>query len=68
MNTNLDNLRALCFNCVYELAPLKNGWYRHRETPIGQALDEATPGEPILAIPKDDDLSYIPFEEFQKML
>ena len=68
MKTNLDNLRALCFNCVYELAPLKNGWYRHRETPIGQALDEATPGEPILAIPKDDDLSYIPFEEFQKML
>ena len=53
---------------MYELAPLKNGWYRHRETPIGQALDEATPGEPILAIPKDDDLSYIPFEEFQKML
>ena len=68
MNTIIDNLRALCFNCVYELAPLKNGWYRHRETPIGQALDEATPGEPILAIPKDDELSYIPFEEFQKML
>ena len=60
-------LRALCFNCVYELAPLKNGWYRHRETPIGQALDEAKPGEPI-EIPKDDKLSYIPFEEFQKSL
>ena len=66
-NTNIDNLRALCFNCVYELAPLKNGWYRHRETPIGQALDEAKPGEPI-EIPKDDKLSYIPFEEFQKSL
>ena len=68
MNTKLENLRVLCFNCVYELAPLKNGWYRHRETPIGQALDEATPGEPDIAIPKDDKLSYIPFEEFQKSL
>ena len=67
-NTNIDNLRALCFNCVYELAPLKNGWYRHRTTPIGQALDEATPGEPTQEIPKDDNLSYMPFEEFQKTL
>jgi len=67
-NTNIDNLRALCFNCVYELAPLKNGWYRHRTTPIGQALDEATPGEPPQEIPKDDNLSYMPFEEFQKTL
>ena len=71
MNTSLDNLRALCFNCIYILAPTKKGWYRHRETPIGQALDEATPGIPDSeprAIPKQDDLSYIPFEEFQKTL
>ena len=67
-NTNIDNLRALCFNCVYELAPLKNGWYRHRTTPIGQALDEAVPGKVVREIPKDDKLSYIPFEEFQKSL
>ena len=68
MNTALANLRALCFNCIYELAPLKNGWYRHRETPIGRALDEAEPGEVEIAIPKDDKLTYIPFEEFQKSL
>ena len=68
MNTKIENLRVLCFNCVYELAPLKNGWYRHRETPIGRALDEATPGEPAREIPKDDKLSYIAFEEFQKTL
>ena len=68
MNTKLENLRVLCFNCVYELAPLKTGWYRHRETPIGRALDEAIPGEPEQAIPKDDKLTYIPFEEFQKSL
>jgi hypothetical protein len=71
MNTKLDNLRVLCFNCVYELAPLKNGWYRHRETPIGMALDEAIPGIPeefTREIPKDDELSYVPFEEFQKIL
>ena len=53
---------------MYELAPLKNGWYRHRETPIGKALDEATPGEPTQEIPKDDNLTYIAFEEFQKTL
>jgi len=68
MNTELSNLRALCFNCIYELATTKKGWYRHRDTAIGQALDEATPGEPAPAIPKDDNLSYIPFEEFQKSL
>ena len=71
LNTQIDNLRALCFNCVYVLATTKNGWYRHRETPIGRALDETpqkiTPEQPR-AIPKDDDLSYIPFEEFQKTL
>ena len=71
MNTELSNLRALCFNCVYELAPTKKGWYRHRETAIGQALDEAEPGivsDEVQAIPKDDKLSYMPFEEFQKLL
>ena len=68
MNTKLENLRALCFNCVYELAPTKKGWYRHRETPIGRALDEATPGFDEQEVQKTDELSYIPFEEFQKIL
>ena len=71
MNTHLDNLRALCFNCIYVLAPTKKGWYRHRETPLGQALDEAEPEinpEDPREIPKPDNLSYIPFEEFQKTL
>ena len=71
MNTHIDNLRALCFNCIYILAPTKKGWYRHRETPIGRALDESTPGIPDTdprQIPKDDKLSYVPFEEFQKIL
>ena len=71
MNTHLDNLRALCFNCIYVLAPTKKGWYRHRDTPLGQALDEAKPQinpEDPREIPKDDKLSYIPFEEFQKTL
>ena len=68
MNTALANLRALCFNCIYELAPLKNGWYRHRTTVLGDVLDDITPGEPERAIPKDDKMSYIPFEDFQKLL
>ena len=67
-NTKLENLRILCFNCVYVLCYTKKGWYRHRETPIGQALDEATPGKVVREIPKDDKLTYIPFEEFQKSL
>ena len=67
-NTKVENLRALCFNCVYELCYTKKGWYRHRDTPIGYALDESTPPEEQREVPKDDKLSYIPFEEFQKML
>ena len=34
----------------------------------GYALDEATPQDEQREVPKDDKLSYIPFEEFQKML
>ena len=68
MNTKVENLRALCFNCIYELAPTKKGWYRHRETPIGSALDEATPGFDEQEVQKTDELTYIPFEEFQKIL
>ena len=67
MNTKIENLRVLCFNCVYELASSKKGWYRHRTTVLGDILDDVTPGQPI-EIPKDDELSYIPFEDFQKML
>ena len=68
MNTKLENLRVLCFNCVYELASSKKGWYRHRTTVLGEILDDITPGEPESAIPKDDKMSYIPFEDFQKLL
>ena len=68
MNTKLENLRVLCFNCVYELASSKKGWYRHRTTVLGDVIDDVTPGEPEIAIPKDDKMSYIPFEEFQKLL
>ena len=68
MNTKLENLRVLCFNCVYELASSKKGWYRHRTTVLGEILDDITPGEPERAIPKDDKMSYIPFEDFQKLL
>jgi len=67
MNTKIENLRVLCFNCVYELASSKKGWYRHRTTVLGDILDDVTPGQPV-EIPKDDELSYIPFEDFQKML
>ena len=77
-NTTQDNLRALCFNCVYSLYYTHKGWYRHRDTAIHKAIDEASPEipKPQKDIPeqlpetpaKDDNLSYIPFEDFQKTL
>ena len=79
-----------------------NGWYRHRDTPIGRAIDDAIPisqkeldnatrkvktrdaqqstttnnqdvakvqqSEPPIAVPLEEEIEYIPFEEFQKML
>lgn len=70
-NTQIHNLRALCFNCVYSLYYTLKGWYRHRDTAIRQAVDAAEPNIPENTeepAPKDDKLSYIPFEEFQKSL
>ena len=70
-NTTIHNLRVLCFNCVYSLYYTLKGWYRHRDIAIHQALDEAEPNTPKDTedtAPKDDNLSYIPFEEFQKSL
>ena len=70
-NTQIHNLRALCFNCVYSLYYTLKGWYRHRDTAIRQAVDAAEPNTPENTeepAPKDDKLSYIPFEEFQKSL
>ena len=74
-NTKIENLRALCFNCVYSLYYTLKGWYRHRDTAIRQAVDAAEPQVPQESeeitddtAPKDYNLSYMPFEEFQKSL
>ena len=77
-NTTQDNLRALCFNCVYSLYYTHKGWYRHRDTAIHKAIDEASPEipkhqkdipeQPLETPAKQDNLSYIPFEDFQKTL
>ena len=70
-NTQIHNLRALCFNCVYSLYYTMKGWYRHRDTAIHQALDEADPKIPEKqeeTTDETDKLSYMPFEEFQKTL
>ena len=77
-NTIQDNLRALCFNCVYSLYYTHKGWYRHRDTAIHKAIDEASPEipksemnqpeQPLETPAKQDNLSYIPFEDFQKTL
>ena len=80
-NTQIHNLRTLCFNCVYSLYYTLKGWYRHRDTAIRQAVEEANPEIPKSQTdipettpedpqqdPKPDNLSYVPFEEFQKIL
>ena len=70
-NTQIHNLRALCFNCVYSLYYTLKGWYRHRDTAIRQAVDTAEPNIPETTeepAPKDDKLSYMPFEELHKSL
>jgi ATP/maltotriose-dependent transcriptional regulator MalT len=81
-NTTQDNLRALCFNCVYSLYYTHKGWYRHRDKAIHQALEVAEPEIPTTVVKEndktpqkpqetptvDDNLTYIPFEEFQKTL
>ena len=71
-NTKIENLRALCFNCVYSLYYTLKGWYRHRDTAIRQAMDAAEPQMPdeseVIEDNQSDNLTYIPFEEFQKSL
>jgi len=42
-NTKLDNLRALCLNCVYTLQFGIKGWYRHRDIPLNKIIDEELP-------------------------
>ena len=70
--TKIENLRALCFNCVYSLYYTLKGWYRHRDTAIRQAMDAAEPQMPdeseVIEDSQSDNLTYIPFEEFQKSL
>ena len=70
-NTKIDNLRALCFNCVYTLSTENKGWYRHRKSPIVLALDDV-PQEidvKMTEIPSEEtEIDYMPFEEFQKLL
>jgi hypothetical protein len=68
-NTKQENIRVLCFNCVYELHHTPKGWYRHRDNPIVKAYDDVPPkvqAEPEVS--QDDELEFIPFENFQKML
>ena len=60
-----------CFNCVYSLYYTLKGWYRHRDTAIRQAVDAAEPNIPQESeevVDETDNLTYIPFEEFQKTL
>jgi len=65
MNGKQNNLRVLCLNCVYDLQSIKRGWYRHRDVPLYQVVDDELP--PKIEV-KDEELEFIPFENFQKSL
>jgi len=79
LNTTQDNLRILCFNCMFTLRTTGRGYYTHRNSPINWAIENARPTipteKPQITTPEEpetasntDNLSYIPFEEFQKTL
>ena len=70
-NTHIDNLRALCFNCIYILHDTNKGWYKHRRNPIRLSLNDipADMDVKMTEIPSEEpELDYMPFEEFQKLL
>ena len=64
-NGKQDNLRVLCLNCVYSLKSTHKGWYRHREIPLNQVIDDELPPEIEV---KEEELEWTPFEKFQKTL
>ena len=64
-NGKQNNLRVLCLNCVYDLQSVKRGWYRHRDVPLYQVVDDELP--PKIKV-KDEELEFIPFENFTKTL
>lgn len=71
LNTHRDNLRILCFNCIFLLRTTQRGYYTHRNTPIAWATERAEPQiptEPQSNTDESDELTYVPFEEFQKTL
>jgi len=46
LNTTEDNLRILCFNCIFLLRNTERGYYTHRNSAIGWALKNAKPTVP----------------------
>jgi len=54
LNTKLENLRVLCLNCVYELQTTMKGWYRHRDVPLVDVIDNHIPRDiPTKQEPQD---------------
>ena len=46
-NTRVENIRILCFNCVYELHNTDKAWYKYRDNPLHKAILELpTPTPP----------------------
>ena len=67
-NTKLENLRTLCLNCVYTLQTGIKGWYRHRNIPLNDVIDNRLPRdihieprEPAISVTTEDDA--VPIED-----
>ena len=70
-NTHIDNLRTLCFNCIYIISKTNKGWYKHRRNPIRLSLNDipADVDVKMTELPSEEpEVDYMPFEEFQKLL
>jgi len=79
-NTKLENLRTLCLNCVYTLQTGIKGWYRHRNIPLNDVIDNRLPRdihiekrEPTIidtsqdnAVPIEDNQESVDFIPFEE--
>ena len=62
------NLRTLCLNCVYTLQTGIKGWYRHRNIPLNDVVDNRLPRdihiepqEPAISVTTEDNA--VPIED-----
>ena len=63
LNTKIENLRVLCLNCVYQLQTTIKGWYRHRDVPLMQVIEEQLPLD--ISVEREETAEIIPALEVE---